>query len=69
VDAKLFFRRGTASLYLSELEDAIEDLTTALNLCPQDAGIAAKLKQAKRLHESKRKREMQAYTRMFTDSA
>jgi hypothetical protein len=52
-------------LQLSHLESALEDLQLAHSLCPTDRGIATKLQQAKRLHDLKRKREREVYTRLF----
>ena len=64
-DAKLLFRRGTANLNLHNYEDAINDLQQALTLCPKDVAIGNKFKEAIRLSDVKRKREMKAYSKMF----
>lgn len=64
-DAKLLFRRGNANINLHNYEEAITDLQQALNLCPKDNAINNKLKEAKRLSDAKRKREMKAYSKMF----
>ncbi|RYH07982.1 tetratricopeptide repeat protein [archaeon] len=69
MDAKLLFRKGTAHLHLSDYEEAIKDLTAALELAPNDTTISAKLKQAKRLHEQKRKREMQIFSKVFKEAS
>ena len=67
VDAKLFFRRGTVNLHLHNYEEAMEDLQKAMNLNPKDNAIQNKFKEAKRLHDMKRKREMKAYSKMFDE--
>lgn len=66
VDAKIYFRRGSAAINLHCYEDAVADLTQASALCPQDKAIANKLKDARRLTEAKRKREMKVYSKMFS---
>lgn len=68
-DAKLLFRRGSAHNALHNYEEAIADLQRAQAMLPKDIAIANKLKDAKRLHEAKRKREMKVYSKMFGDSA
>jgi tetratricopeptide (TPR) repeat protein len=65
IDAKLLFRRGTVNVFLHNYDEAIEDLQRAMILNPNDNGIQAKLKEAKRLNELKRKREMKVYSKMF----
>ncbi len=67
VDAKLLFRRGTVNLHLHNYEDAMEDLQKAMTLNPKDNAIQLKFKEAKRLHDMKRKREMKVYSKMFAD--
>lgn len=66
-DAKLFFRRGQVCFLLKDYENAYEDFTAALDISPQDATIAAQLKEARRHLELKRKREKQAYSKMFSE--
>lgn len=63
------FRKGTARLHLNDHEEAIKDLTAAQELAPNDSAISAKLKQAKRLHEQKRKREMQVFSKVFKEAS
>jgi hypothetical protein len=41
------------------------DLSRAMNLNPKDNAIQVKFKEAKRLHDMKRKREMKVYSKMF----
>jgi hypothetical protein len=50
---------------LHQYEEALKDLQQALALNPKDMAIQTKMKEAKRLHEMKRKREMKVYSRMF----
>lgn len=64
-DAKVLFRRGTANASLHNYEESIADLQMAQSLLPKDNAIANKLKDTKRLHEAKRKREMKIYSKMF----
>jgi tetratricopeptide (TPR) repeat protein len=59
------FRRGVVNVSLHQYEEALKDLQKALALNPKDLAIQAKMKEAKRLHEMKRKREMKVYSRMF----
>ena len=69
IDAKLYFRRAVCYLHLHMYEEAVKDLQEAAALQPKDALIANKLKEAKRLQDTKRKTEIRAYSRMFGDSS
>lgn len=65
IDAKLFFRRAICSLHLHNYDQAVSDLQEAVLIQPRDAAIAQKLKEAKRLADAQRKKEIRVYSRMF----
>jgi peptidyl-prolyl isomerase D len=46
-NAKLYYRRGSAYLHTNAIDNAVEDLETALKLAPTDTAIRAELQKAK----------------------
>eukprot|EP00475_Leptophrys_vorax_P029786 TRINITY_DN4403_c0_g1_i1.p1 TRINITY_DN4403_c0_g1~~TRINITY_DN4403_c0_g1_i1.p1 ORF type:complete len:363 (-),score=19.64 TRINITY_DN4403_c0_g1_i1:71-1159(-) len=64
-NAKAFFRRAQAYLGRNELEPAIEDLSHALKLEPNDSGIKRELAAAKKKLATRREKEKAAYAKMF----
>lgn len=64
--AKAYYRRGQAYGKIKEDELAIEDLTKALELNPNDSGVINELNAAKNRQKLRREKERKAYSKMFS---
>ncbi|RCH78918.1 peptidyl-prolyl cis-trans isomerase cpr6, partial [Rhizopus stolonifer] len=63
--AKAYYRRGVAKLNSRDFEGAVEDLQLASEQDPLDAGIKKELAQAKAKLAAKKKKEKDAFAKMF----
>lgn len=62
---KAYFRRGLAKANSKDLDGAVEDLTKAFELDSEDAGIKKELANVKAKLVAKKKKEKDAYAKMF----
>ncbi|KAI9324669.1 cyclophilin-like domain-containing protein [Zopfochytrium polystomum] len=62
---KALFRRGQAHLTRKELEEAVEDLTRAAGLAPEDKLVARELAVAQKAVRERAEKEKKAFAKMF----
>lgn len=64
-NGKAFYRRGQAKLGLKDYDGAMNDLTNALNIFPNDKNVQSKLEIAKKYKMNYLKLERKAFSKIF----